>query len=97
MVYSDYSPRYRRRQAETSNAESRGVVQRAACRQPRVDIANVAQGRLGAEDVEATHFRSETVERVAADAVGTLASKDNFVIETFQPVSILKRRGVKIR
>ena len=97
MLYSDFSPRYRRRQAGTSNAESTGVLQRAVCRQPRVDIANVAQERSGAEDVEATHFRSETVERVAGDAVGTLASKDNFVIETFQLVSILKRRRVKIK
>ena len=56
MLYSDYSTRCRRRQAETSNAESRGVVQGAACLQPRVGIANVAQERLGAEDVEATHF-----------------------------------------
>ena len=33
---------------------------------------------------------------MAADAVGTLASKYNFVIETFQLVSILKRRWAKI-
>lgn len=56
MLYLDYFPRYRHRQAETSNAESRGVIQRAVCQQQRVDIANVAQERLGAEDVEATHF-----------------------------------------
>lgn len=51
---------------------------------------------MGVGDIEETHFRSETVESVAADAGGTLANIFDFVIETFQLVSILKRRWAKI-
>lgn len=68
LLYSHYSTRNPGRQDETSGAESRGVLQRASCRQPRVALADVVQDRQRADKPGRRRSRSQDTEFKAADA-----------------------------